>query len=317
MFTLKYRLVLLTLFLMIVFSIVFIMYKQSSIYPYKVNKNYTYNFKQSSAQIIDLSLLDQQFKLKKHNNIDQTAFVKINIDTSLIGKFFQPSIKITAGDISLIEFFEHGAKGDRYLNISSLMSLGDVNVTLQGKHVSVKDQTVQLIMFENQSIKKQKILVIAPHPDDAEIAAYGLYSDNTDSTIVTVTAGDAGGYTYDEIYDNKEQNYLKKGQLRTWNSISIPMLAGISPEQTINLGFFDGTLDAMYKDKTNLISGQYINTSDINTFRKQNISSLSKGLSGISNWQSLVKNLVYLLTEIKPDIIITAYPSLIRKIFRS
>ena len=83
MFSLKYRLVLLTLFLMIIFSIVFIVHKQSSIYPYEVNKNYTYNFKQSSAQIIDLPLLDQQFKLNKQKNFHQTAFVKININTSL------------------------------------------------------------------------------------------------------------------------------------------------------------------------------------------------------------------------------------------
>ena len=34
------------------------------------------------------------------------------------------------------------------------------------------------------------MLVIAPHPDDAEIAAYGLYTD-TAATVATLTAGDA------------------------------------------------------------------------------------------------------------------------------
>ena len=36
----------------------------------------------------------------------------------------------------------------------------------------------------------ERVLVVAPHPDDAEIAAFGFYAD-TRAMVVTVTAGDA------------------------------------------------------------------------------------------------------------------------------
>ena len=146
--------------------------------------------------------------------------------------------------------------------------------------------------------------------DDAEIAAFGLYSDNKETYIITVTAGDAGDYQYNEIYKDKVQHYLKKGELRTWNSITVPMLAGIPPEQSINLGFFDGTLERMFSNKSQPVNGLYTNTLDINTYRKMNVSSLSAGLSGESSWNSLVENLTYLLEEIKPDIIVAPYPAL-------
>src|SRR5437773_11653077 len=43
----------------------------------------------------------------------------------------------------------------------------------------------------HQSVRPDdRMLVVSPHPDDAELAEFGLYAD-TQATIVTVTAGDA------------------------------------------------------------------------------------------------------------------------------
>jgi hypothetical protein len=154
--------------------------------------------------------------------------------------------------------------------------------------------------------------VIAPHPDDAEIASYGLYSSNENSYIVTVTAGEAGLNKYDEIFDDEVHHFLKKGKLRTWNSLTVPQLGGIPHEQTLNLGYFDGTLAAMFEDPSTPISGLYTRTKDINTFRKQNVSSIVDGLNGGPDWNSLVGNLQYLLEVIKPDVIVTPHPAMDR-----
>jgi hypothetical protein len=84
----------------------------------------------------------------------------------------------------------------------------------------------------------------------------------------------------------------------------------VHPNNLINFGFFDSKLYAMFQNKASEISGKYIDSKDINIFRQYNISPLAKNLSGKSNWISLVNNLRYILDTIKPDIIITAHPSL-------
>ena len=293
---------------------VYILIKRTSIYSYDVAEDYEYSFDKTDANITKLKFESGEITLPGKHNLNQSAFLEITIETTFVGKYLLPSIKMTDGKSSFTQYVEHGAKGIRYLNISSLMGDKETQLKLYGNHVAIDDQTVELITFKNQDINKLKILVVAPHPDDAEIAAYGLYSSNKNSYIITVTAGDAGKNKYDEVYKNKTKQYLKKGELRTWNSITVPMLGGISPEQTINLGFFDSTLKTMFRDKSKLVSGVYTNISDISTFRKQNISTLSRGLSGRSDWNSLVTNIEYLLKTIQPDIIVTPYPALDRHI---
>jgi len=284
--------------------------ERSEIYPYDTSKSYMYDFNQTNTNITDLDFKNGKVRLSKNDNANSSAFLKVNVETTFMGKYLQPSIELTSGKISFIQYFEHGAKGVRYINISSLMAKGEVEITLKEKYVSLNNDTVQLISFKNQDTKKLKILVLAPHPDDAEIAAYGLYSDNNQSYVITVTAGDAGKFKYNEIYQNRVQQHLKKGELRTWNSVTVPLLGGIPPEHILNLGFFDRSLIKMVNDKSKEVGGYYTDTLDINTYRKQNISKLATGLSGNSSWNSLVENLTYLLEKIKPDIIVTPYPAL-------
>ena len=291
---------------------IYILIKRTSIYSYEVGEDYKYSFNKADANITNLNFKNGKIALPEKQDSNQSTFLKVNIQTTFMGKYLLPSILMAGEKSSLTQYIEHGAKGIRYLNISSFMDKKETLLNLQGNHVIIDDQTVQLITFKNQDINKLKILVVAPHPDDAEIAAYGLYSSNKNSYILTITAGDAGKNKYDEVYKNKTKQYFKKGELRTWNSITVPMLGGISPEQTINLGFFDSTLKTMFMDKSKQVKGIYTNASDISTFRKQNISSLSNGLSGKSDWNSLVTNIEYLLKTIRPDIIVTPYPALDR-----
>lgn len=283
---------------------------RSEIYAYDTTKSYIYDFNRSNANISDLDLKNGKIILTKSDNVNRSVFLKVNVETSFLDKYFQPSIELTNGVSSVIQYFERGAKGIRYINISSLMAKGKVEIALKGQYISFNKDTIQSISFNSQDIKKLKILVLAPHPDDAEIAAYGLYSDNNQSYVVTVTAGDAGKFKYNEIYQNKVQHYLKKGELRTWDSITVPLLGGVSAEHILNLGFFDRSLIRMFKDQSKEVGGYYTDTLDINTYRKQNISRLATGLTGNSNWNSLVENLSYLLEKIKPDIIVTPYPAL-------
>src|SRR2546422_867970 len=62
-------------------------------------------------------------------------------------------------------------------------------VILRGFHVAWPAGAARLHVCHESIRSEDRVLVIAPHPDDAELAAFGLYAD-TRATIVTVTAGD-------------------------------------------------------------------------------------------------------------------------------
>ncbi|MEZ4840452.1 MAG: PIG-L family deacetylase [Flavobacteriaceae bacterium] len=299
------------LMLIVITAVFFIInnYRKSAYY-YKTDSDYTYNFDFSNAKYFHLKLKDNRIIIPDSLNLfNTTSFIKLNLNTNLKSNFFRPEIKIY-NDKNIINQFEIGAKGIRYINISNLTNDNGKELIIESKNISVDDQEVELIIFNNVNVnvKDSKILVIAPHPDDAEIASYGLYSTNNDTFILTITAGEAGINTYDEIYKDSTEQYLQKGKLRTWNSITVPLLGGISIENCINLGFFDGTLKTMYENRNKDIEGLYTKTNNINTFRKYNVSKLQTYLKGSSSWISLVENIRVLLDTIKPELIITPYP---------
>ncbi len=289
--------------------IIYVFYSRVSIYNYDTNKDYQYNFNQSIAKKIELQLTDGKLVIPKTNLVNQTAFIKISVKTSFLGKFFQPSINIRTNNQQTTHYFEYGAKEIRYLNISDILNSDDKTLNITGNKIKIKNQKVELILFKNIDIHRSKILIIAPHPDDAEIAAYGIYTKYPkNSYIITITAGEAGYFKYKDIYKNHDKHSLKKGEIRAWNSVTVPLLNGVPIENCLNLGYFDTTLKEMFTNDTTNVFSRYIKTSDINTFRKFNTSPLKDSLSGTSNWKSLVENLKTLLQKIEPDIIITPYP---------
>jgi len=277
-------------------------------YHYDVATDYHYEFNQSRASIFTCSLKGGVVTLPDGVSLAKTTLLKLHIDTTWKGEYLQPSITLSSQEDQRIAYLERGAKGIRYLNLSHLGSDKRKTIKLQGEYVTIKDQQVSVICFEKPKQKNPTIMVLAPHPDDAEIAAFGLYSESNRSYVVTITAGDAGAFMYDELYRDPVRHYLKKGELRTWDSLMVPRLGGVSGEQIVNLGFFDGTLAQMYQDQNHTVVGRYTKIGDISTYRKQNSSLLSKGLVGEANWRGLVDNLSYLLQEIRPDIIVTPYP---------
>ncbi len=285
--------------------------KKNSLYPYDVTNNYIYEFEINNNSFkLNLEVENNKVKLPEIATDWDTAFLKVNVRTNFFGRYFQPRIELSANDITMSQYVEHGGKGIRYLNLSHFVSSGKREISLIGYNVSIKDQTAELILFKNADISKSRILLIAPHPDDAEIAAYGLYSSNKDSFIVTITAGEAGEKKYDEIYRDDISHYLKKGELKVWNSITVPLLGGIPIENTINLGYFDNTLIQMYMQKDTFAQSAQIKFSDINVFRKKNVSTLIANLHATVNWKSLVNDLQFLIDKIKPNIIVAPYPAI-------
>jgi hypothetical protein len=296
-------------FLLLLFLIIKLCINQH-IYSYDASADYLYDFNGEESNRQSLSLANNNIPFNCAKITNQSAFLRLKIKTTLLGRIFQPSITLNNGHTEILTHLEPNANGYRYINISSFSNSECQGLTVKLSRATLADNLAEVVSFNNDDLSTKKILIISPHPDDAEIAAYGLYSSHRNVTIVTVTAGEAGSFKYNEIYPDLKKNYLKTGQLRTWNSLTIPLLAGITSDKLVNLGYFDSTLSKMYKDKQSIVEGKYTKTTDITTFRKQNNSMLAQGLSGESNWTSYVKNLEYILHNVNPDIIITPHPQL-------
>jgi len=180
---------------------------------------------------------------------------------------------------------EHGGNGARYLNLTDTFDDGSRKITLSGNRVSLPDQEVELSVYPRECLSGKKILVLAPHADDAELAAYGLYEKYAaDTLVVTITAGEGGSFHYNNLYArNPEQmqaQYLQKGRMRVWNSLTVPLLAGVSSENILQLGYFDSTLQVMKQNPDADVKSTKLDTADVNLFRRANTSPLSKGLNG-------------------------------------
>jgi LmbE family N-acetylglucosaminyl deacetylase len=180
---------------------------------------------------------------------------------------------------------------------------------MEGRHLEWKQQTGELLLFRNAPIATKRILVIAPHPDDAEIAAFGLYAFR-DTFIVTTTAGNYVNGSYQHIYGDLGKQDLLTGELRTWDSITVPMWGGVPPTRSVNLGYFTGTLKTMHSAPRSLVGNKLTETDDVNVFRRWNVTDLLGSRSAVSTWESLVEDLALLIQKVRPEIIVSPHPAL-------
>ena len=65
----------------------------------------------------------------------------------------------------------------RYINLSDTFSDSDKTIRLEGKYLTLPDQEIELSVYPRENLDSKKILVLAPHADDAELSAYGLYEN--------------------------------------------------------------------------------------------------------------------------------------------
>ena len=167
-----------------------------------------------------------------------------------------------------------------------------------------------MVRFENPTIGKKHVLVIAPHPDDAEIAAFAFYSAHHENAyVLTVTAGDFGPpNNYRFLEPDPQKAYLLKAKLRIFNSITTPLVGGVPPQRCLNLGYFDGTLYDMFKNPQKTFTSKGAGIADRDIYTSQNLSLLTASLTHQANWHNLVKDIRTVLEEIKPDIIVTPSP---------
>ena len=221
-----------------------------------------------------------------------------------------PYVEIAAGGVSDRQYFPPGDAGERWLNLTFLRgAMVGTRISLRGEGVAFAAPAARLRLFDGGLDLSKSILVLAPHPDDAEIAAFGLYA-NRNASVVTVTAGNAGAPTYEAVFDDPGDLYLFKGRIRVIDSITIPWQGRIPPERTFNMGYFDARLAEMHDKREAVIPEMYRPNADINVYRRENIGSLLPLRPRESKWGNLVDDTLTLLKKVKPAVIVAPHPQL-------
>jgi hypothetical protein len=220
-------------------------------------------------------------------------------------------VEVSVGELRIQQHLDANAVGMRWLNLSSLREqlAGSAEVIIRTHAVTLEAETATLRLFDNHLDLQQRILVIAPHPDDAEIAAFGLYADRQ-ASVVTVTAGNAGDMNYRASVGNPAEHYSFKGYLRAVDSVTIPWQGNIPPERTANLGYFDGQLDAMYLAPKQIFPEVYSANTDVALYRRANLSKLVSRAARSNTYQHLVEDLVEVLRKVNPGIVVMPDPRL-------
>jgi LmbE family N-acetylglucosaminyl deacetylase len=222
-----------------------------------------------------------------------------------------PYIEISAGGVSDRQYFGAGESGQRWLNLSFLRTTlkPAAIVTIRGEGMATAADLATLRLFAAVPNLTRSILILAPHPDDAEIAAFGVYAQRR-ASVVTVTSGNAGVPTYESVFDDLADLYLFKGRIRVIDSITVPWQGGIPPERTFNMGYFDARLAQMYDKRNEVIPEMYRPNSDIAVYRRENIGSLLPKRSRESRWENLVEDTLSILKKVNPEVIVAPHPRL-------
>lgn len=239
----------------------------------------------------------------------QTVLLKTRVSRTLSGTIYDPYVEILASGKVYQQYFERGCSAERYINLSpalEALSAGDSEIQIIARHCEIDQQNAGLIAFHNPDLRNKRIMVIAPHADDAEIAAFGLYR-NTDSMVVTLTAGEAEPETFSHYNANLHEAALLKGRVRAWDSVAIPKWAGTREGRVVQLGYFCKHLEQMNENPGQAVSSEFAGVSDTRLFRQFNSIKLASDGHGIASWKYLVEDLKELIESHKPDFVVTPH----------
>ena len=241
---------------------------------------------------------------------DTTLILALRVKSGWLGRFLDPAVELLGGDNPDRQVFERGVNGVRYLNLSGqaqALSAGQLRV--RGRHCQVHGEPL-LWSVEQPDYRRQRVLVIAPHADDAELAAYGLYSQADETWIVTLTAGEIEAEHYQQMGLPKAQAAQLKGRLRAWDSIAVPRWAGVPEAQCVQLGYFCMQLAAMQAAPDQAQASREAQLSDTRLFRQFNAFALPGDEDGAPTWHNLIADLRALLLKARPQVIVLPTPLL-------
>lgn len=240
----------------------------------------------------------------------QTALLVLDIESTTLGRIFDPSVDVRQGSLGFCQCFEQGAIGRRYLNLSPLFQGEErepARVQLRSTRLRWKREAT-LVLFERPPIDDEATLVAAPHPDDAEIAAFGVYARRR-SWVATLTAGERGTSDLSAIAPRGEASRWN-AHLRVWDSLAIPQLGDVPPERCVNLVYPDGQLRRMHARPAESFEIDCEGALARASLRSRNRAPDFQQADRACTWNGLVEDLRRLVESATPGVILCPHPIL-------
>ncbi|KRW66595.1 GlcNAc-PI de-N-acetylase [Pseudomonas sp. TTU2014-105ASC] len=239
-----------------------------------------------------------------------TLILEVDVRSTWAGFLLDPQVLISGMPEPDRQDFERRVSGKRYLNLSGAgESLRVGKLTLKGKHCRLGKSAI-LHAFSHPDFSKQKVMIIAPHADDAELAAFGLYSESREPVIVTLTQGEIEAGYYCRLGLDTAAAARLKGRLRTWNSYAVPLWGDVPIENCVQLGYYCLQLSDMHAHPGEVYGSRESEEADIRGARYLNKHSLPGDADGLPTWQNLIDDLVELLEQHQPEVVVMPHPEL-------
>ncbi|KAA0949121.1 MULTISPECIES: PIG-L family deacetylase [unclassified Pseudomonas] len=241
---------------------------------------------------------------------DETLILGVQLKSHWLGRFFDPAVELLGAQTPDRQVFERGVAGVRYLNLTgSAEALASGTLRLRGRFCRLKGQPT-LWLFRQPDYRRQRVMVIAPHADDAELAAFSLYSQADESWVVTLTAGEIEAQHYQQMGLPKADAARIKGRLRAWDSVTVPRWAGVPEAHCVQLGYFCMQLSAMQAAPDQPQDSREAQLDDTRLFRQFNSLALPGDVDGAPTWSNLIADLRALLLKARPEVIVLPTPLL-------
>lgn len=278
---------------------------------YSPAEDYQYTFPEG-CEPVAVSLAGQALRVTQPLPVtgDETLILQVRLKCTWLGRFFDPAVEVLGGDVPDLQTFERGVRGVRYLNLTGqATAVMAGNLRLRGRHCRVLEAS-QLWVVRSGDLYPRRVMVIAPHADDAELAAYGLYSKAAESWIVTLTAGEIEAEHYQQMGLERAEAARLKGRLRAWDSIAVPRWAGVPQTQCVQLGYFCLQLPAMQAAPDQPMASREAEMADTRLFRQFNSLALPGDHDGAPTWNNLLADLRALIVLARPQVLVMPHPTL-------
>lgn len=272
---------------------------------YRPGDDYQYVFPADAARQA-VSLDGGVVRLSEPLAPGETLVLELELKANWLGRWLDPHVQV--GDDR--QDFERGVKGRRFLNLSGQAdALAQGALTLRGRYCTTAGTGILWVMA-NPDYSRQRVMVIAPHADDAELAAFGLYSRSEDVSIVTLTQGEIEAEDFQRLGLDQAAAARLKGRLRSWDSLVIPLWGGVPSERCVQLGYYCLQLPAMAAEPTRAFGSRESQENDVRSVRRHNPLTLPGDIDGQPTWQNLVGDLATLLEHYRPQVLVTPHPEL-------
>ncbi|OIN43640.1 PIG-L family deacetylase [Pseudomonas azotoformans] len=276
---------------------------------YAPGEDYQYRFS-ADAEVSGVRFERGRLLVDSALEADATLVLAIRVKSAWLGRLLDPAVEILGGESPDRQAFERGVNGVRYLNLSGLApALMAGELRLHGRFCRLLGAP-RLWAWATADYTAQRMMVIAPHADDAELAAFGLYSQADKPWIVTLTAGEIEAEHYQQMGMDSVEAARIKGRLRAWDSIAVPRWAGVPEAQCVQLGYFCLQLPVMRETPDQPVASREADLSDIRLFRQFNPFPLPADQDGLPTWNNLLADLRYLLLMARPEVIVLPHPVL-------